>query len=217
MAPEVLLTMVPSDDELSRDTFLIEQRHRAFFKSKYYVYDDARTPLYYGERPFRPWGVRSNITIYEDDSRKTPLLVLRQEDRWEFLARNYALVNVPGGEVLARLTRDRLGSLLRSHWMVKDEQGVPIASAREDIAWSLRRLIAWIPLVDVIADVSMPADFEIFLLSKGGQERYVGTFERRRRTLFDKYLLDLTGDPQRSLDRRIALALGILLDTAEGR
>jgi hypothetical protein len=39
----------------------------------------------------------------------------------------------------------------------------------------------------------------------------------RKFTLFDKYVLDLTHDPQRTLDRRVALALGVMLDTGEGR
>jgi len=39
----------------------------------------------------------------------------------------------------------------------------------------------------------------------------------RKLTLFDKYVLDLTHDPDRLLDRRIALALGVMLDTGEHR
>ena len=44
----------------------------------------------------------------------------------------------------------------------------------------------------------------------------VGTFNRKF-TLLDRYVLDLTGDPGRMLDRRIALALGVMLDTGERR
>lgn len=40
---------------------------------------------------------------------------------------------------------------------------------------------------------------------------------RRRWTLRDRYLLDLTSDSSRRLDRRVALAAGILLDTGERR
>jgi len=35
--------------------------------------------------------------------------------------------------------------------------------------------------------------------------------------LFDEYVLDLRNDPDRYLDRRLALALGVMLDTGEKR
>jgi hypothetical protein len=44
----------------------------------------------------------------------------------------------------------------------------------------------------------------------------LGEFNRKL-TLFDRYVLDLSADPTRSLDRRIALAMGVLLDTGDGR
>ena len=44
----------------------------------------------------------------------------------------------------------------------------------------------------------------------------LGRFNRKL-TLFDKYVLDMTSDGSRTLDRRIAVALGVLLDTGERR
>ena len=35
--------------------------------------------------------------------------------------------------------------------------------------------------------------------------------------LFDKYVLDMTADRDHALDRRMAVALGVLLDTGERR
>ena len=48
------------------------------------------------------------------------------------------------------------------------------------------------------------------------QERLLGEFNRKF-TLLDRYVLDLTHDPTRGLDRRLALALGVMLDTGERR
>lgn len=44
----------------------------------------------------------------------------------------------------------------------------------------------------------------------------VGRFIRKW-TISDKYILDLSSDPSRLFDRRLAVALGILLDSAEAR
>jgi hypothetical protein len=39
----------------------------------------------------------------------------------------------------------------------------------------------------------------------------------RKLAIRDHYVLDLGEDPQRQLDRRIAIAAGVLLDTGEKR
>jgi hypothetical protein len=44
----------------------------------------------------------------------------------------------------------------------------------------------------------------------------VGEF-RRKLTILDRYVLDLTADRARAFDRRVAVALGVMLDTGERR
>ena len=44
----------------------------------------------------------------------------------------------------------------------------------------------------------------------------IGEFNRKF-TILDRYVLDMTADPAHELDRRIALALGVMLDTGERR
>ena len=48
----------------------------------------------------------------------------------------------------------------------------------------------------------------------GGQ--VVGEFNRKF-TILDRYVLDLSNDSTRALDRRVALAMGVMLDTGERR
>jgi hypothetical protein len=44
----------------------------------------------------------------------------------------------------------------------------------------------------------------------------LGEFNRKL-TLFDRYVIDVRGDVEGILDRRVALALGVMLDTGERR
>jgi hypothetical protein len=44
----------------------------------------------------------------------------------------------------------------------------------------------------------------------------VGEFNRKF-TLLDRYVLDLSQDSGRALDRRVAIAMGVMLDTGERR
>jgi hypothetical protein len=55
-----------------------------------------------------------------------------------------------------------------------------------------------------------------FVLLQPNSEVVLGEFNRKL-TLMDKYVLDLSADTNREVDRRLAVALAILLDTGERR
>jgi hypothetical protein len=95
---------------------------------------------------------------------------------------------------------------VRRRWEVKNSYGVRLCLAKEDsIILSLLRRTG-IPIF-----LFLRTNF-IFLR---GQD-VIGEFNRKF-TLLDRYVLDMTADAGRSIDRRIALALGVMLDTGERR
>jgi hypothetical protein len=53
-----------------------------------------------------------------------------------------------------------------------------------------------------------------FVYLRGDQ--MIGEFNRKM-TLLDRYVLDMSADRNRHLDRRVALAVGVMLDTGERR
>src|SRR5262249_41764110 len=55
-----------------------------------------------------------------------------------------------------------------------------------------------------------------FVLVRGPHAEVFGELNRKF-TLLDRYVLDLSADPARTFDRRVAVALGIMLDTGERR
>ena len=55
-----------------------------------------------------------------------------------------------------------------------------------------------------------------FVLVRGADAEIFGEFNRKF-TLLDRYVLDLSADTARTFDRRVAVALGIMLDTGERR
>jgi len=48
------------------------------------------------------------------------------------------------------------------------------------------------------------------------QADVVGKFDRKF-TIFDRYVLDMSADQRHLIDRRIALAIGVMLDTGDRR
>lgn len=206
--------------KFDRDSFLVNQRHAAWMKSKYYVYDDAGNALFYVERPVKPLQ-RAHITVYHDDAARDAVLVIRQDHGYAALKREYTLLDAKTNEEIARLSRHNLKSWLRRHWAVSAPDGTEIAHAREDTALmaGLRRaaelILAFVPFGGILG-AAVRTNFRMSRIDRDGGEVHAGTFNRKL-SIGDKYKLDLSDDPLRQFDRRIALALGIMLDTGEAR
>jgi uncharacterized protein YxjI len=147
-----------------------------------------------------------HVTVYRDESRRETLLRVLQDQRLAVLTRTYTVLSA-SGETLARFRKRYLHNLLRKRWDVLDAAGGTLAVAIEDsvILSLLRRVLG--PLFGILRT-------NFVLQTPDGQ--VMGEFNRKF-TLLDRYVLDLSADPERTIDRRVALALGVMLDTGERR
>jgi hypothetical protein len=151
---------------------------------------------------------KRHVTIYRDDRKSEPLLKIFQDAKFQLLVATYTVAD-PKGVVLARLQKHYIYNIFRKRWYVLPENDErPIALALEDslILSLLRRFLG--PLFGLLRTN--------FIITKGDGERVIGEFNRKF-TLLDRYVLDLSADRDHALDRRVALALGIMLDTGEKR
>jgi uncharacterized protein YxjI len=186
----------------SRDRFLMHQKHLTI-GSKYQIYDDQLgQPLFYVEK--EKFKLRPAIHIYEDDKKLVELITIYQKN---FLTLNpvYEVIEPSTHQRLGSFKRKGLRSLFRRQWLIYDSLGNQIGRAYEDsgIKALIRRVV---PLGNLLKTD--------FIIEYRGKE--IGRFVRKL-TIRDRYLLDLTKDANREFDRRMAIALGILLDTAERR
>ena len=149
---------------------------------------------------------RRHVTVYRDDSCREIVLRILQDQRIAFTVRTYT-ITTPDGTTLARLRKNYFYNLVRKRWDIETPDGALIAYAVEEsiILSLLRRVIG--PFFGLLRTnfVFERADGEV-----------LGEFNRKF-TLFDRYVLDLSEDQDRTLDRRFALATGIMLDTGERR
>lgn len=146
---------------------------------------------------------KRHVHFYRDDSKQELLLEVLQDQKLAFLTHTFT-VNDPGGRTLARLRKNLLTDIFRKKWSCISPDGRPLWEAKEDsvlMALVRRFLTRLVPLCF------------IFCLP-GGQ--VVGEFNRKF-TILDRYVLDLSNDSMRALDRRVALAMGVMLDTGERR
>ena len=109
------------------------------------------------------------------------------------------------------MVKNYLYNFYRKKWVVKDPNGSTIVVAREDsLILSLVR--RYMPLLDLLSMIM----FTNFVFQRPDTQEVIGEFNRKM-TFFDRYALDLTADHDHLLDRRLAVALGVLLDTGENR
>ena len=148
---------------------------------------------------------KRHVTFYKDDSKIEKLLEIKQLNKLEFPYANFSIIDRAGNSI-GSLRKNVLFDYIRRRWQVKNANGLQLCMAKEDsIILSLLRRTG-IPIF-----LFLRTNF-IFLRG----EQVIGEFNRKL-TLLDRYVLDLTADRERVFDRRVALALGVMLDTGERR
>jgi len=150
---------------------------------------------------------KRHVTFYRDASKRERLLEVRQDRKWQPITSTYT-VRDARGQLLARFGKNWLYNLFRKRWYVYGPDSTLAYLAKEDsvILSLLRRFLG--PFFGLLRTN--------FIMLRPDTEDVVGEFKRKF-TILDRYVLDMSADPQRLVDRRIALALGVMLDTGERR
>ncbi|MBW2524626.1 MAG: hypothetical protein JRI23_10645 [Deltaproteobacteria bacterium] len=147
--------------------------------------------------------LKEDITVYADAGRQVPQLHIKARQIIDFSAA-YDVVEVQSGAKLGALRRKGWASFARDEWEVLDVYDQPIATILEDsLAMALLRRF----LSNLI-----PQNYTFYV----GQAP-VGQVQGTWNPFLVKYLVDFSQDPNRYLDRRLALAGIVLLMCIEGR
>lgn len=150
---------------------------------------------------------KRHVNFYRDDSKRELMLRVFQDKKLAIIHATYTIADADGA-VLARLDKNYLYNIFRKRWYCHTPEGSLLCMAKEDsiILSLLRRLLgSFFGLLRVN-----------YIIVQPDGETLLGEFNRKL-TILDRYSLDLTADPTRTLDRRVALALGVMLDTGERR
>lgn len=149
---------------------------------------------------------RRHATVYRDDSKAEPLLRVLQENKIILLTARFVVTD-PEGAPIGRLHKNYLHNVLRKRWYGLAPDGAPLFVAKEDsiILSILRRFLG--------SFFGLLRTNFLVLASDG---TVLGEFNRKM-TILDRYVLDMSEDSLRTVDRRLALALGVMLDSGEKR
>jgi len=188
----------------SEDTFVVDQLIRPI--ANLYRISAGGQPVAFVRQ--KKLALKEDIRFFADESETTELFRIKARSMLE-LGGRYD-VTAPDGEQIGAVEKVFGRSLLRSTWRLVgvDDRELGVAKERSQLWALVRRAIDLVPYGELI-----PIVFH-FTIDDG--DRHLGDFTRRF-GLRDTYDLDLTGDTERTIDRRLAIALAVALDALQSR
>jgi uncharacterized protein YxjI len=156
---------------------------------------------------------KEDIRFYTDDSKTTELFRIKARQRFDPRARYD--VTAADGTKIGEIQKVFGKSLLRSTYQLFDANGQEVAVARERGLFTalFRRFVGFIPYVGDFADW-LPIAYHFDFLR--GEEK-LGEHNRKLWSWRDVYTIDMSGDPQRTIDRRLILANAVGMDALQAR
>jgi hypothetical protein len=176
------------------------------------------TPLAVGDTPAGPpiayvrqkkLAIKEDIRFYADEGETEELFRLKARSLLDFGGARYDVLE--GEQRIGLLWHKFRESLIRTTWHVggPDEQEVALARERSAAGAIARRVVDFVPYVG--GYIPIPYNFEVLM---DGQ--IIGGMDRKFKVR-DEYVLDLSDDREKKLDRRLAIALAVGLDTLQNR
>jgi hypothetical protein len=198
--------------EYQYDRFLVDQLIRPI-ANLYRV-----TPLAAGEAPAGPpiayvrqkkLALKEDIRFYADEGETQELFRIAARSVLDIGGSRYDVLT--GGERIGFLWHKFKESLIRTTWHVggPNEEELALARERSLVGAVLRRVIDFVP--EYGGWIPIPYNFDFLV-----DGNVVGRMDRKFK-LRDQYVLDLSGDTDRKIDRRVAIALAIALDALQNR
>jgi len=199
-----------SVDPNQHDRFVLRQRIRPVVNQYEFALPEGEPFCFAQQKRFK---FKEDIRFYTDDSRSVELLRIKARQRFDPRARYD--VTTPDGQKVGEIQKAFGKSLLRSTYVIYNADGAEVATVRErnPIVALFRRVVGFIPYVGDFADW-LPIAYH-FDFMRGDQK--LGFHERKLFSFRDVYRIDMSGDPQRTVDRRLVLALAVGMDALQAR
>jgi uncharacterized protein YxjI len=154
--------------------------------------------------------LKEDIGFYTDDTKSVELMRIKARQAFDPKARYD--VTAADGTKIGEIQKVFGKSLLRSTYQLYDATGTEVAIATEkSMAVAVFRRVA-----GMVSDYGdwLPIPYD-FVFMRGDQ--VLGIHSRRRWKLRDTYTIDMSADPERTIDRRLILAIAVGMDALQAR
>ena len=180
------------------NNFVIKQK-KLSVGNKYYLEDASGRQIGFVHQKLLK--LKEDIRIYTDQNMNTEMMKIKQEQIIDFSG-SYQVMDSQSGELIGILKRKGLKSMIKDEWLIldKNRQEVGMIKERGGASWFIRRFLI----------SSLPYKYDILL--RGNP---VGMVTEKFQIIGDTYYVDLNQDPNRTMDRRLAIAAGLMMDIGE--
>ena len=197
------------------DRFILRQRIRPVINQYEFTLpaDDGQPGEHVAFVEQKRFKFKEDIRFYTDETKQHELMRIKARQAFDPRARYD--VTAADGTKLGEIQKVFGTSLLRSTYAIFDAQGNEVATATEKslLVALLRRGVGFVPYVGDFADwLPIPYHFDF---RRDGT--VLGTHTRQAWKFRDTYTIDMSGDPQRTLDRRLILAIAVGMDALQAR
>ncbi|TGK81978.1 hypothetical protein EHQ24_11905 [Leptospira noumeaensis] len=166
------------------------------------IFDENKTNLLFFVKQ-KAFKLKEDITVYADESKSKELLKIKARSVIDFSA-TYDVVDVTSNEAIGSLRRKGFKSILKDSWDILDTKDQVVGSIDEDSMFKaiLRRFLTNL----------IPQSFFITL-----NKSQVGVLKQTFNPFVPQFNIDFSSDSANTLDRRMGIAIVILLQIIEGR
>ena len=199
------------------DKFVLRQKIKLVINQYFFFLlgadgeEDASQPVAFVEQ--KRFKFKEDIRFYTDESKTMELMRIKALQRFDPRAK-YDITDAQGQKI-GQIQKVFGKSLVRSTFNMFDAYENLLFTARErSFAVALfRRLIGFIPYIGDFADW-LPIAYHFDFLR---DDQVIGTNSRKFGSFRDIYFIDMTADTERTVDRRLVLALAVGQDALQAR
>ena len=187
-----------TSDPLVLDRYTLRRKVFKIFGAGFYILDPQAILIGYSAQ--KAFKLKEDIRLFADEAQTVLILSIKARQMIDFAA-CYDIVDERDGKRVGAARRRGFSSFVRDSWELLDENDAPIAHLQEDSLGLalLRRLLSGL----------IPQRFHI-----GAGAQAIQIHQRLNPFI---YKLDVSIPPDSELDRRLILAMVVLLAAIEGR
>jgi uncharacterized protein YxjI len=189
----------------SAERYLVRRKVFKLAGGAFHVYDQQGAVVAYSEQ--KAFKLKEDIRVFADETKSRELLVIQARQIIDFSAA-YDVTDSTTGEKVGALRRCGGKSILRDEWAILDASDTAVGTIIEDsMGYALiRRLLTNL----------VPQKYDIFFPNATTGQK-IANMDQEFNPFVYKLNVDLSTDPAKQFDRRLAVSAAILLAAIEGR
>jgi hypothetical protein len=203
-SPSSAFNQPQNDARFSHNNYLIRRKILKLVGASFYVDDPSGNVILYANQ--KGFKLKEDIRLYTGEDMHEELLTIKARSILDFNTA-YDVFDARSGQKIGALQRKGWKSMLQDEWVFLDAQDREMGTVKEEnVVFALiRRFIDF-------ASLFLPQKFDATI---GG--RSVATYTQSKNPLLIKMAADFSADTSKVLDRRLGIAMAILLSAIEGK